>query len=801
MVRNEWKALLKNPLRLIVVIAILLIPTIYSCFFLASMWDPYGNVKNLPVAVVNKDVPVEYEGLKLSIGEDLVENLEDNDSMAFNVVDEDVAKRGLENGTYYMVITIPEDFSANAASLMDDKPKQMVLTYETNPGKNYIATKMSQSAIKEIVNNISEEVTRTYAKTVFDQIQEIGDGFDKAYDATVQMLDGEEKLKDGNSQITDNLKTLASSTLTFKQGTESLKVGLDDYLDGINSANDGVQTLSSNSSKLNDAISKVSDGISSLKAGSSQLLAGLNKLQKTLDNSLTEENVSSIQTAATSLSALNSNIQKLNLAVNGDGKNSNGIDISALNTSLTALGSYLQNSSSKVTEAYQALYALQMSGGLTEEQSNYVKKAMEALYDPSGKSSDNVAGYLSASGNMLSALSNNNLTGQVNTLKSSVAELASASDQLLEPSGQALSSLLQGLQSVQTALEMTKAKDGQSGLLEGMASLDNGLSTLKNAIDGENGLENGILTYTKGVDSLSKGLNQLTSYNSSLESGIDKLSNGAMQIAEGSSLLAEGSESLGNGLYDLYDGTSTLSNSLNDATEEIKDNKASDKTLDMFAKPVESEETQITTVKNNGHAMAAYIMSVGLWVGCLAFCLMYPLVTYEGEFKGCFSWWASKASVLYPLAIAMSFIMYGLLHAFLGFEPENIKLTLLVGVAASLAFMSILYYFNVLMGKVGSFIMLIFMVLQLSCCAGTYPVELSGNMVKALNKFMPFTYSVNGFRSAISGGQSIVKELAVLIGIALVFSIMTYMLFVIRTRKMEKGQSTIYQWIQEHGMA
>lgn len=801
MVKNEWKALLKNPLRLIIIIAIMLIPAIYSCLFLASMWDPYGDVENLPVAVVNNDVPVEYSGKELSVGSNLVEKLADNNSMAFNVVDSDVAERGLKNGTYYMVITIPEDFSKNAASLMDDEPQQMTLNYETNPGKNYIAMKMSQSAIKEIVNNISDEVTRTYAETIFDEIQNMGDGFEEAYDATVEMLDGESRLEEGSAEITDNLRKLASSTLTFKEGSNSFAEGLSDYMNGVDSAKDGAEKLSSNSLKINEAVGSVADGVSSLRTGSSQLLSGLNTLQQILDASLTKEKASSIKTAIESLSTLNTGIQKLNIAVNGDGDKNTGIDVSGLSTSLTGVGSYLQSSSAKVTEAYQALYALQIKGGLSQEQSAYVQKAMEALYDPSGKSADNVAGNLSASGKILTALSQSNLSGQVDMLKSSVAQLASASNQLLEPSGEALSSLLGGLQSVQTALEMTKEKDGKTGLIEGMASLNQGLSALENGMSGENGLVNGIKTYTSGVESLADGLDTLADHNSDLGSGANQLREGASQIADGAGLLAEGSEALGNGMNDLSGGTKQLSDGLNDAAAEIRDNGASDATLDMFAEPVQSEETQITTVKNNGHAMAAYIMCVGLWVGCIAFCLMYPLVNYEGKFKGCFLWWASKASVLYPLAIAMSFVMFGALRGILGFEPENLKLTLLVGIAASLAFMSILYFFNVFIGKVGSFVMLIFMVLQLSCCTGTYPAELSGKMVQALNKYMPFTYSVNAFRSAISGGESIGTELGILMGIAVIFSVMTYGLFVIRSRKMRQGKKSVYQWIEEHGMA
>ena len=92
MIKDEWKSLLRNKLMLIVVIAIIVIPIIYAGLFLKSMWDPYGSVDSLPVAVVNEDKPVEYNGKTLSIGKDMADELKDNDSMAFNIVDSKTAR-------------------------------------------------------------------------------------------------------------------------------------------------------------------------------------------------------------------------------------------------------------------------------------------------------------------------------------------------------------------------------------------------------------------------------------------------------------------------------------------------------------------------------------------------------------------------------------------------------------------------------------------------------------------------------------------------------------------------------------
>ena len=163
MLKGEWKKLLSNRLMLVVVLAVIAIPTIYTTLFLGSMWDPYGSVENLPVALVNQDQPVEYEGKTLNVGGQLVENLQEDASLDFRLTDADDAAQGLADGTYYMVITIPQDFSSNAATLTDEQPREMELEYETNPGTNYIASKLSETAMKEIQAGVREEVTKTYA--------------------------------------------------------------------------------------------------------------------------------------------------------------------------------------------------------------------------------------------------------------------------------------------------------------------------------------------------------------------------------------------------------------------------------------------------------------------------------------------------------------------------------------------------------------------------------------------------------------------------------------------------------------
>ena len=226
MVRQEWKKLFHNRILLLVVIAVIAIPSIYTTLFLGSMWDPYGKADQLPVAVVNKDQAVFYEGKELKIGEELTEKLKEDDSLDFCFTDEKTANRWLADGKCYMVLTIPENFSANAATVTSENPKKMELSYETNPGTNYIASKMSETAMKSMENSVREKVTSVYTKVMFASIREAGDGMAAAADGSGQLADGTKEAVSGSDQLTENLGTLAKSTLTFQNGEETLTEGL-----------------------------------------------------------------------------------------------------------------------------------------------------------------------------------------------------------------------------------------------------------------------------------------------------------------------------------------------------------------------------------------------------------------------------------------------------------------------------------------------------------------------------------------------------------------------------------------------
>ena len=95
----------KSIFNYVIIAAVLLIPFMYSFFYLKAYWNPYGdgNIDNIPVAIVNED-----NGNK---GNELIDSIKDSKKLKINVVNKDEASNGLDDTTYYAVITIPEDFS------------------------------------------------------------------------------------------------------------------------------------------------------------------------------------------------------------------------------------------------------------------------------------------------------------------------------------------------------------------------------------------------------------------------------------------------------------------------------------------------------------------------------------------------------------------------------------------------------------------------------------------------------------------------------------------------------------------
>lgn len=773
MIKAEWKNIAKSTWLKIVLCAIMIIPMIYACVFLGSMWDPYGQTDQLPVAVVNKDKEVKYNGSTMDIGKQLSDKLSKNDSMDFNIVSSTKAQKGLKDGKYYMIITIPENFSKNATTLLDDDPQTMMLTYTTNPQTNYIATKMDDSAMAKVKAEISSTVTKTYSKILFKNVKTLSKGFNTAADGSQKLSDGVATASEGNKTITENLNTLASSALVFNDGADSLVKGLSAYTEGVSTAKAGTQQLDNNSATLNNGAAQLKSGssqlLSAVKAAEKQLSDGLNQNAEQL-NTLTQKNNEmneSSKQLSEALTQIQAGIDDNNLVENNL-QAAKKLD-SMVSVMTTTIGTMNTNADKldKLAAAEKAkAESLQATQPLLAQQLMLQATSHATQAQTLRQVASQLTNKLNTSDlKQLTTLlyGNAEVLKNQSTANAKTQELLAGSQQLATANNSAVNSLVSNLKTVQANM---KGTSNSVGMVGAVSQIDEGLGTL----------QSGLKTYTGGVKQVNNGLGTLASNNKTLNSGASQLADGALKISSGSNQLAAGSATLGEGLTTIGDGTNTLTSSLKDASK--KSNiKSTNKTYKQMSTPVDTQKKEITNIPNNGHAMAPYMMSVALYVACMALSLMYPfgkgMTTTDSPVK----FLLAKATVMVPLSIVQALILYFSLRGFCGFTPARPGLCIAFMLLLSLAFMAFIAFLAIAFGRIGEFIALIFMVFNLGASAGTYPLETAPHWYKVLHPFVPFTYSVNGFRSVIANATAVpTTEILFFVGLLVVSVLLTYVI-------------------------
>ena len=269
MLRAEWKHLFSNKILLISMAVISFIPILYSGFFLGSIWDPYGQTKNLPVAFVNEDKGASLNGKVLNVGESVEKKLKDNHDLGWEFVSKQQADEGVNSGHFYAVVTIPSDFSQKAASITKSEPQQAVINFTTTPAKNYIGSLVSNQAAAKVKSSVSEQITQAYAKGILENLDKLGLGLETA--------------ANGASTLHDGLGRLQSGTQTYVGGVKQLAVNQQSLTGGLAQLSDGSRKLQAGLGQLSNNLPTESQ-LSQLSDGMKQLQSGINQLNASVSN-------------------------------------------------------------------------------------------------------------------------------------------------------------------------------------------------------------------------------------------------------------------------------------------------------------------------------------------------------------------------------------------------------------------------------------------------------------------------------------------------------------------------------------
>ncbi|MFL2050481.1 YhgE/Pip family protein [Leuconostoc mesenteroides] len=767
----EWERISKHRGLKLLLVGIAVIPSIYAVIFLSSLWDAYGNVDNLPVAIVNKDRTSKINNKDENLGQDLTDKLIEKKVLKFSTVSSKEASKGLKSGKYYMTLTIPEDFTKNAGTLLSSDPKTSQIIIAHNTGQSFIAEKMSASAATKIQATVNKSLQKVYNKTILSAITSSEDGLKSGSDGASTLDQGLGKLADGGNNLSDGAKTLTT-------GASSLKNGLSQYTQGVSQANSGASNLVSGtvsaangSTALANGTGQLASNMSLLESGSRQIALGTqqlaNQLQK-IGNEISNQqkaktsDLTKLENGLEDLSDSLSALDKLEIPTISINQTQLEDDSENLTSSLGATGQDVkslselsQNTEFKNFLASNPNFAKQYAA-IMDGLSNNVPKSIKEAKDIKGQldSLDAVLPELNALQKTLSSFKVKAKEGSL------AAEVAKSTIETLSDN---LTTISQGL--------LNDAVPGAQKLANGAENLNAGQ---KRATAAVNQLNSGAGQLASGSSQLAIGANQLSSGLNQLNNNSHTLNSGATQLQTGSQKISDGSSQLVSGLQTAQQGTQTLAQKLAEGSIKLSVINTKKSNVNALSQPVRSSQHNISTVQNNGTGMTPYMMSVGLFVGMITFSAIYDFVTVAKRPRNGFAWWAQKQAVNVPVWIAQALLLTTLLLLVDGLEPKSIPLLYLSALIVAFAFNQFVLLFSTLFGKLGSGLMIIALVLQLSASAGSYPIELSNGFFQAIHPWIPMTYSVHAFREVISIGGNITGDLIVLLSIGIISMVLTW---------------------------
>jgi putative membrane protein len=770
MVINEFKNLLKNKILMISVIAITFIPIIYTSVFDKSLWNPYGGIKDFPVAVVNEDENVELMGQKVNVGEKIIENIKTNKDIDWHIVDAKEAAKGMKDMKYYTIVTIPKDFSKSAASIMDDEPKKMELIYTTNGSYNYIGKEISEVAANELEIKIRDQVVEAYVSAVKQEA-------DKMIGSLGEAAAGANELSTGTGQLETGIAQYTNGVSQADTGADKLAAGTEQLESAVGPLASGVDKLTSGSEKLSSALNQVEAGIQANQTRITALDGGVSSLSKAAqDMANALENFENHLSGETR-SHLSEQIdyaqkQLADLVTNTAALNQASVDANDIEQQNAAISSKLQAVTGELGSTNQTITS-QISAIIQENQELSDEAKSNLISNVSGIVDQNLANLDQSITTHITEVNGN--LAVLSTLTAQLAQQASEMSQVTGSMAQNTGNIQDTLSAIQTGSQeldeaiggVPKSEDART-IIAQLQELSGVLNTAAADIPT---LETAVQQLASGSSQLTNGLGELNSKIPSLSSGVAQLNGGSDQLEAGLNELNSKSPELVAGIEKLQAGAEELASGLDEGVEKADSIKITHKTINQFVDPTSLKNDRYTKVNNYGEALAPYIMSLALFVGCMLFNFVYPVrkSSMDGQSSG--AWWLSKVSLGFVVSSLMAIIQVTIM-LLLGLPAYSVLALYVTALITAWAYMSIVMFLAITFDNPGRFVAMILLVLQLGGAAGTFPIETQGKFFQIIHPYLPMTYSLYAFRNAIASGisqQLLVKCFVILVSLIIVF--------------------------------
>ncbi|WP_301108126.1 YhgE/Pip family protein [Sporosarcina sp.] len=283
--KMDLKHISKNWVAAILIGGLTILPSLYAWLNIYAAWDPYSHTDALPVAVVNEDTGAMIRDEEIDVGDQLIQNLKDNQDMDWTFTTREEAMVGVEYGDYFAAIFIPKDFSEKLGTVVTGDPEKAEIEYYVNEKLNSIAPKITEKGASVIVDKVSSRFISTVNGVVLDLFNELGLEIEKDLPDIKKFEDYVFEIQKELPGIHQTLEGIAadagSAQKVIHRAQKMMPEVQKTTSEGMQTVNETISQLTAAQQQLNAAAPRIKADLEKITAITKDTNAFLKKIQQT----------------------------------------------------------------------------------------------------------------------------------------------------------------------------------------------------------------------------------------------------------------------------------------------------------------------------------------------------------------------------------------------------------------------------------------------------------------------------------------------------------------------------------------
>nr|WP_312291373.1 YhgE/Pip domain-containing protein [Clostridium chromiireducens] len=707
--KRDIKNIFTNWIATVVVVALMIIPSLYSLINIKASWDPYSNTNGILVAVINEDKGTVYKEHDINLGNELVDKLKDNDKLGWVFVDKQTAQEGLIMEKYYATIEIPEDFSEDVATIVKKDVVKPKLIYTVNEKKNVIASKITDAGVKTVKKQLDQNIAKTISGIMFRLFDEVGIDIDNNRSELRNIMDYVYKLDEDMPELEKVLDEAINGTISMSEL--------------INKTNELIPTVADTIDGTSDFLNNTQDYLDETQG---DIRNDSPLIKEDLVNAENALDIAGIELGNIDDKIL-PEVQKKTLLQALDTANATKITVDDAKSKLKNIR--------KVIDKVNKVQIPKPLIGTAIQGSEEINKIQESI-DKQSKTLENVQGVLKEESKRISKI-----IDRLDTVNENLDRLINRFNEDLDKLGNG-----EKLLDTQEFTDTRKILDDAHTLVadiidnydsEIIPTIDKSFDSMREILD------NGLNLSAQGKNILPDIQEMLDAFKNTAELSNDELNK-----------LKDKFPDIKDNVHELAQRLKKIDNK--EDIDELLDMITNDwdAQSDFLSSPVEIEDNRLFPWPNYGSTVTPFYTVLSLWIGGYLLSVLLGTESHpveEGkELKNYEKYFGRLALFLFigiGQAIVASLGALLILHSY----AVHPVMFVFYSIFISIVFNCIIYTAVSLFGYGGIILGVVLLVIQVAGTSGNFPIEVNPIGFQELFPFLPFTYAISGVRQIMAG--------------------------------------------------